>query len=221
MAKKDTKRVSINAWEKVMKEDFDTKPVVVEWHGIDIEIKKTIPLTDMLQLVEDVVNACFTNDGGFIPQAEQFALKSMVLAYYAGFAMPSSLEKQYDLVTNTDAFDFVVEHIDSLQFADIMDAVERKIDYLCDSNAVAIKAQTDKVLIEFQKLGESMEAVFSGMSADDVQKIISAVGNMGDVSEEKIVNAYMKQKQSDGVDAEDTGHTATEEDDPGADSSGD
>lgn len=195
MAKKDTKRVSINAWEKVMKEHFDTVPKALDWHGVELSVKNTIPLKDMLAFVEDIVSACFAGDGSFIPQAEQFAIKSGVLTYYAGFAMPENLEKQYDLVMKTDAYDVVVEYINEAQFKDIIDAADRKIDFLCDSNALTIKAEAEKVVAEFQKLGEQMEAVFNGMSADDIQKILSSVGDIGKVDEGKIVEAYMEHKQ--------------------------
>ena len=195
MAKKDTKRVSISAWEKVMKEHFDTSPVKVEWRGIEVEVKKVLSLKEMIVFVEDIVEACFGKDGMFLPQAETFAIKSGVLSHYAGFAMPESLEKQYELVMNTDAYDVVVEYVDEVQLEDIIDAADRKIDYLCDSNAMTIKAETDKVMAEFQKLGESMEAVFGGMSAEDIQKILSSVGNLGEVDEGKIVEAYVNQKQ--------------------------
>ncbi len=195
MAKKDTKRVSISAWEKVMKEHFDDTPVHVDWNGIDVEIKKTLPLKEMIVFVEEVVDACFGKDGVFLPQAEQFAIRSGILSHYAGFAMPESLEKQYELVMKTDAADVVLKHVNETQLDDIIESADRKIDFLCDSNAMTIKAETDKVMAEFQKLGESMEAVFGGMSAEDIQKILSSVGNLGEVDEGKIVEAYVNQKQ--------------------------
>lgn len=199
MAKKDTKRVSINAWERVMKEHFDNAPVVTDWYGIDIEVKKVLPLKEMIVFVEEIVEACFGKDGTFLPQAEQFAIRSGILTHYAGFAMPESLEKQYDLVMKTDAAEVVRKLIDETQIEDIIDAADRKIDYLCDSNAMTIKAETDKVLAEFQNLGENMEAVFNGMSADDIQKVLSSVGNLGEVDEGKIVEAYISKKKEDEV----------------------
>lgn len=201
MAKKDTKRVSINAWEKVMKEHFDTVPTVVDWYGVEVEVKRTLGVKEVLAFVEDIVGACFAPDGTFLPQAEQFAIRSGILTYYAGFAMPESIEKQYAFVMNTDAADMVQANINGIQLQNIIEAADRKIDYLCDSNALTIKAEAEKVVAEFQKLGEQMEAVFSGMSADDIQKILGSIDQLGQVSEDKIVNAYMDRRQADDAEA--------------------
>lgn len=195
MAKKDTKRVSISAWEKVMKEHFDNTPVHVDWNGIEVEVKKLLPLKEMIVFVEEIVEACFGKDGVFLPQAEPFAIRSGVLSHYAGFAMPESLEKQYELVMGTDAADVVLMNINRAQLDDLIEAADRKIDFICDSNAMTAKAEADKVLAAFQELGESMKAVFGDMSAEDIQKVLSAVGNLGEVDEGKIVEAYAKQKR--------------------------
>lgn len=201
MAKKDTKRVSINAWEKVMKEHFDANATTVDWYGVEVVVKRTLSVKEVIEFVEDIVGACFAKDGTFLPQAEQLAIRSGILTYYAGFAMPESIEKQYDLVMKTDAVDMVQANIDGLQLQDIIEAADRKIDYLCDSNALTIKAEAEKVVAEFQKLGEQMEAVFNGMSADDIQKILGSIDQLGQVSEDKIVNAYMDRRQADDAEA--------------------
>lgn len=195
MAKKDTKRVSVNAWEKVMKEHFDTASVTVDWHGIEVEVKKILPLKDMIVFVEEIVDACFSKDGTFLPQTEKFAIRSGILTHYAGFAMPESLEKQYDMVMKTDAVEAVSAYIDETQLEDIIDAAERKIDFLCDSNALTIKAEAEKVVAQFHSLGEQMEAVFSGMTADDIQRIVETAGKLGEVDEGKIVEAYIDKKR--------------------------
>ena len=77
MAKR--KRVSINALEKVMKSTY-TPEEVITWHDIEVTITKTLPLKDVIGMVNDVVESCFAmEDGDFLPEIRDFAIKSAVL----------------------------------------------------------------------------------------------------------------------------------------------
>jgi len=191
MAKKIEKKVSINALEKVAKEQFP-ESTVSEWFDIEVVVKRTLPLQEMLQFVKEVVDVCFLEDGTYVPEIMEFAIKSGVLTHYANFTLPSNLDKQYWLIYSTGAVDHVIQYINMQQLQEIIASVHRKIEQMCDADIVATRARVGELYTAFNKMGEQFANVFGGLSAEDILKVASAVGEHG-LSEEKIVAAYINQ----------------------------
>lgn len=204
MAKKEA-RISINALERVAKENF-TNTITKEWFGIEVAIRRVLPLEEVLMFTEDIVNTCFAADGTFIPQVMDFAIKDGILTRYANFTMPSDTKKQYELIYTTDVVEMVMEEIDQEQLESIIDAADRKIDYLCDTNIREVSAKLETILKTFEEMGVAVEQMFGGMTPEDMQKMIGAISEAGKLDEEKIVSAYMNQRGMD-VPAEDGGAT--------------
>lgn len=188
---KDEKRISINAFEKIAKEQFP-EYVTEHWFDIEVTIRRSISLTEMIEFVQEIVNACILEDGSYHPEIMDFAIKSGILTHYANFTLPTNLEKQYWLIYSTGAVDMVYQHINTVQLQEIVNSANRKIDYLCDYDVAAVKAKLDKILENFATMGDQMEAIFSGVDNEDLQKVVAAVGD-GKLSEEKIVSAYIDQ----------------------------
>lgn len=197
MSKKE-QRISINALEKIAKEQFQ-ETTTKKWFDIEITIKRSLPLTEMLEFVQEVSEACFTTDGTFVPEIMDFAIKSGILTHYANFTLPSNLEKQYWLIYSTDAIEAVCECINNAQLQEIVDAANRKIDHMCDTDIVATRAKLNELYSAFEKMGEEFSNMFSGVNPEELRNMISALGN-SDVSEEKIVSAYLEhmKNSSDG-----------------------
>lgn len=189
MAKKE-KRISINALEKIAKEQFP-ESVTEQWFDIEVTIKRSLPLKEMLEFVQEVVDACFTTDGTFVPEIMDFATKSGILTHYANFTLPDNLEKQYWLIYSTGAVDMVCQHINMVQLQEMIGGINRKIDHMCDTDTVATKAKLNDLYEAFVKMGTEVSELFSGVNADELQKM---VGNLGsaELSEEKIVSAYIE-----------------------------
>lgn len=198
MSKKE-KRVSINALENIAETQFQNT-ITKEWFDIEISIKKVLPLTEMMELVQEITEACFTTDGTFVPEIMDFAIKSGVMTHYANFTLPTNLEKQYWLVYNTDAFDVVSEYIDKVQLQEIVDAANRKIEYMCDTDIVETKAKLNELYAAFEKMGEQFSDIFNGVNADDVHRVINTISESG-LDEGKIVAAYLEnmKKKPDGA----------------------
>lgn len=194
MAKKED-RISINALEKVAKENF-TPVVTKEWFGLEVSIRRTLPLAEVLMFTEDIVNNCFTPNGTFIPQVMDFAIKEGILTRYANFTMPSNAEKQYELVYATDAVDMVMEEIDNEQLKAIIDAADRKIDYLCDANIKETREQLCKLFATFDKLAKIAGTTFDGMKPEDMQKFISAF-NASDAEKEYVASEYIQKRDAE------------------------
>lgn len=189
MAKKE-KRISINALEKIAKEQFP-ESVTEQWFDIEVTIKRSLPLKEMLQFVQEVVDACFTTDGTFVPEIMDFATKSGILTHYANFTLPDNLEKQYWLIYSTGAVDMVCQHINMVQLQEMIGGINRKIDHMCDTDIVATKAKLNDLYEAFIKMGTEMSDLFSGVNAEELQKMVDALGST-ELSEEKVVSAYIE-----------------------------
>lgn len=189
MAKKE-KRISINALEKIAKEQFP-ESVTEQWFDIEVTIKRSLPLKEMLAFVQEVVDACFTTDGTFVPEIMDFATKSGILTHYANFTLPDNLEKQYWLIYSTGAVDMVCQHINMVQLQEMIGGINRKIDHMCDTDIVATKAKLNDLYEAFVKMGTEVSDLFSGVNAEELQKMVGALGGT-ELNEEKIVSAYIE-----------------------------
>lgn len=188
MAKK-IKKVTINAFEKVMKETYI--PVSeIDWHGVEVTLQNTLSLEDMLSFIENVVRSCFGEGSGeYEPGAKDFAIRTMVLEKYANFSMPLSLDLQYDLLYRTDAFEVVLSYINAEQFRVIIDAIDEKIEYMKQANISSFKKQMNA----FTETLESFEKQMEQFSAEDVSNLIGALSD-SKIDEGKLVEAYIKNK---------------------------
>lgn len=197
---KNEKRVSINTTDTIMKERFGNT-ATEQWYDAEVKIKRSISFTEMLTFVNDVVMSCFQQDGGFMPEVLDFAIKSNILTKYANFSMPDNLEHRYEIIYNTDAVDFVCRHINMGQLNEIVASVNRKLDYMCNSNVAAIQRQLNKVVESFEDVQQQTAKLFDGISSEDIAKITDAISN-GELSGDKIVEAYLKQTKPAEADAE-------------------
>lgn len=191
-----TKKISINALDKIMKEEYS--PVdTFEWKGQEVVVKKTLSFKEMLEFVDSVVKSCFNiEDGTYIPEAKDFALRACILEKYANFTLPNNLEHKYELIYCTTTVDNVIRRINHKQFEEIMAAINSKIAYLVDTNTKAINKQLSELYFVFNNIQKRFEEMFSGISSDDYTKLISALGEMN-IDEEKLVEAFLSNKSND------------------------
>lgn len=192
---KSEKKISIASFDKVLKEqavDIATE----QWFGNEVKIKHTLPLAEMMAFVDDVVSSCFHETGGYMPELQEFVVKSNILTRYANFTLPDSLEHRYALLYNTDAVDVVVQHINRKQLDDILESISDKVNYLCDSNVAAIERQMNDVVSAFTELQKKTEAMFANITPDDISKLASAMAD-DQFSEERLVKAYTNQMKGE------------------------
>lgn len=193
-----TKKISVSTFDKIMR-DTSTPVETVEWNGIEITIKKTLSLREMLAFVDSVTKSCFMSDtGAYLPEVETFVIKCCVLEMYANFTLPSNVEHKYDLIYNTDAFDVVIEHINMKQFNEIVDAISAKVENMAQANIETINTQMQEICLAFNNLQKQVDDIFSGFNAEDMSKFMGAIAD-GKLDEGKLVQAYMEQgKTKDG-----------------------
>lgn len=191
---KNEKKVSITAFDKIMKEHYQNESVI-QWHNVDIRVKKVLTLSEMLGFVDDVVGKCFYDELGFMPEIKDFAIKSNILTRYANFSMPENLEHSYQMVYGTDAVDIVCDAIDTTQLQEIVNAIDEKIRFRCDTNITEIQKRVEKVVETIEALSDNTEKIFSGLNQEDMQALMSSIVS-GGFDEQKVVKAYMDQKKA-------------------------
>lgn len=189
------RRISINAMDSIMKTQYEN--ITTEcWNEIDITIKRTISLGDMLSFVNDVVASCFQDNGEFMPKVLDFAIRSNIILKYSNVSLPDNLEHRYAILYCTDIVNFIRGHADQEQVDEIINAIHRKVDYLCNTNVRAIQSKLNELISAFDNLQSKTADVFNNISSDDVAKLASILSS-GELSEEKIVAAYMDRVKAD------------------------
>ena len=188
---KNKKKISVNTFEKVAKEHFGNE-VIVDWYGVEVTVTPTISAVEMMNFVDDVVESAFLEDLGYMPEVFDFVVRCNVLTRYANFSLPGNIEKRYELVYGTDAFETVVQKVNPGQYDEIVRAAKEKIEYKLDTSAAAVTRDAERMIDTFGDIQNQFESLFSGLSGDDIKKMVSAIGDKS-VDEERLVKAYLEQ----------------------------
>lgn len=194
---KTEKKISIAAFDKAAKGHL-RETVTKQWFDIEVRIRPFLPIGEMLAFVDDVVKSCLQDGMGYLPEVREFLVRCNVLTRYANFTLPEKLEHRYELACGTDAADTVMEEVDQRQLEWIVNAIEDKLDYLCNANAAELEKQVHRLEDSIESIAKQLDEVFSGVSAEDVEKLAHAMAE-GGFREDKLVDAYMKQRFGDGA----------------------
>lgn len=186
------KKISINAFESVVKENFENT-VTKEWFGIPVTITKTISFEEVVNFVAEVADNCFLSNGRYIPEAMQALIDCGVVRHYTNINLPANLSSAYDLVMRSGIIDFIMPEINSNQYNDIIIAIRDKIEYVCDSNTAEFKRAMEKMTNSMNEIQETTKDLFDKVSPEDIQKIIGLYGDDHTI-EERVVDEYLKQK---------------------------
>lgn len=190
------KKISVNAFEKVMNETYNTPTESFDWNGIEVTVKKTLSLKEMLEFVDGVVKSCFTEDTNtYMPEIRNFATNVCVLEKYANLTMPRSVAKQYELIYQTNIVDEILAYINQKQFDEIRVAITKKIDHIAQANIEAVTKQMNELYSSFDNLQTQFAALFDGISGEDIQAMTTALMS-NSLDEEKIVKAYINQSDN-------------------------
>lgn len=190
---KKQKNISINTFDKIMKATYEPT-ATVSWNDIDITVKKTLSLQEMMEFVEAVVQLCFDEESGnYLPEVRDFAIKLNTLTNYANFKMPQNLNHQYELIYCTNAFETVLTKVNVAQFNEMCMSIDKKIQHRVDANVEALNKQVGQLLDSFENLEQKMAALYEGVDNESMSKMISAIEN-GVFSEQKLVQSYFDEK---------------------------
>ena len=82
----------------------------------------------------------------------------------------------------------------SAQFDEILRAIDEKIDYICNTNIMAIEKQMQQLAASFEDVSKKTSEMFAGVNGSDVAKLIGAI-DKGGVDEQKLVQAFLEQRE--------------------------
>ena len=191
---KGEKKVSISAVDNIIGECF-LNVVTEQWYDVEVKMRRSIPFTEVLAFVDDVVQSCFQRNGAYVPEVLDFAIKSNIISKYTNVSMPDNLEHRYAILYNSDLVDFVCQHINMQQLQEMVNSINRKLAYMCDTNTVSVQNRLNDLISAFETMQEKTEAMFGDVMPDDMTRLVGAIGD-GALTEEKIVEAYMKNKNT-------------------------
>lgn len=185
------KKISINAFEKTIKENFENT-VTKDWFGVPVTITKTISFEEVVSFVAEVADNCFLDDGRYIPEAMQALIDCGVVRHYTNISLPANLSSAYELVMQSGIIDFIMSEINYSQYNNILLAIRDKVEYACESNAAEFNKAIEKMTVSMNEIQEATKDMFSKISPDDVQKIMGMYGDERSI-EERVVEEYIKQ----------------------------
>lgn len=186
------KKISINAFEKTIKESFENT-VTKDWFGIPVTITKTISFEEVVNFVAEVADNCFLSDGRYIPEAMQALIDCGVVRHYTNISLPANLSSAYELVMQSGIIDFIMSEINYSQYNNIVLAIRDKVEYTCESNTAEFKHAMEKMAISMNEIQEATKDLFDKVSPDDIQRIVGLYGDDHTI-EERVVDEYLKQK---------------------------
>lgn len=187
------KRISVNAFEKAVKDNSKPNVTTEKWCGLDVAITHTISLKDMMSLVSEVADNCFLENGRYIPEMMQPLLECCVVDRYTNINLPTNIESRYELVLRSGIMDFIMPRINSNQYNDIVVAIRDKVDYMCDARTVEFERVMEKMAESVDKLHDSANSLFENISDEDIKAVMAAFS--GDKSiEQRVVEEYIKNK---------------------------
>lgn len=199
MAKKEA-RISVNKLESVVHND--SKAVeLYGGDGVSMEIHPVLSLREMMQFVENVVSSCFDADTGrYTPEAKEFAIRANIVTLYANFNLPTSIEKQYDLLYKSYVVSQLMEHIDTEQLKEIREAIDARIEHEVRILESTLASKTQEVINRVNSLAEQMEAIFGDVDGESLSDIVRQFTSMGDVNSDTIAEAVIKKHKQDSQD---------------------
>lgn len=185
------KNVSISQVEKVMK-DMRINEVTFNWHDVEITVKTQVSFTDLMAMVQSIAGSCFAvNNGEYVPQAKELALRSSVVENYSNVRLPDNLDRKYEILMATDLYESILERINPKQREQLFTSVDEKVSAMVDANIAQMQHRIDEQVKAMNDLFTQMQEIFSGVSADDIQKLTKALAEHGALDEEKMMNVYL------------------------------
>lgn len=184
-------KISINKFETLLTENIITVPLNGA-EDINMRIKINLSLVEMLQFVEDVVSSCIDKDtGSYSPEIKDFSIRAGILTEYANFRLPQNIEKQYELVYNTDAVAQVMQYINRDQYVEICKAIDSRIEYERNIITSIVSLKVNELVARIEVFTEKFEGLLDGISGDDIGGAFKGLATMKKVDENLLAKAVM------------------------------
>ena len=203
MGKSNTKKKD-EAVENIVESNIDlTKVDIAEYvdvecpfGGATLRIKQTLNVREMVDIVNAVVNAVFSDEYVYVPEGRQFANRCAVLTLYSNCDLPDDVSDRYSAVyshAGEMAFDIIMDNIDQDQYRDIQRAINDKIEYLTHTNIMNVENRLNKLFDTLSGVSDQIEQTFGSLTENDIKGLVSSL--IQGVDETKLMDAYLESKK--------------------------
>lgn len=176
----------------------ELEPQYIEhnFDGVTVRFKTNPSLSDIFQVVTDVVDGCFLDNGEYLPELVEFLFYRSLINNFTNVTLPADLSVCYDFVMNSGngsemqyIFD---EDVEFMWVGQLKKAIGQKLHYMADTGIATLKHKMEELFVALDNFSEQSSALFDGITPEDRDRLISAVDSIGAIDEEKLVKAFIK-----------------------------
>ena len=192
-----SKKISSKTITNIIKANTrENKTFILKTSDADIEviIKPYISYQERTQMVNDIANNCYDDNGDYHPEFFDIAYKIALIEYYTNIStdIKDSVNQIHILCENTNLIEEIERFVEgSTQqiWYDAKDIIDWRNEQSLKSNAwdevaYMISGLLDKLADRLDKMPE--------MSKEETEKLTGLVGKLGNVTDEKIIDGILK-----------------------------
>lgn len=191
MANKKKNVVNYSDFKAAANDGF-AESLVVNWKGLDIEVRPLLTLPEVAIFVDQVVSAAFDEKGEYFPERANAAMLICIVGLYTNINLGRNTYEIYDVIMRSAIIEMILQKVNQEQFDSIRDAISDKIEYLTNANVQAINKQIIETGNTLNEINDNMSSLFGGVSADELKAIMGVLSS-GSLDEQKLVEAVTKQ----------------------------
>lgn len=191
------KKISSATIKEIIKaNNKEDKKIILKTADAEIEviIKPYISYQERTQMVNDIANNCYDDNGDYHPEFFDIAYKIALIEYYTNIStdIKDSVNQIHILCENTNLIEEIERFVEgSTQqiWYDAKDIIDWRNEQSLKSNAwdevaYMISGLLDKLADRLDKMPE--------MSKEETEKLTGLVGKLGNVTDEKIIDGILK-----------------------------
>lgn len=190
-------KITVSALQEVY--NSMAKEAVVDWNGLELHVKKVLSFEEAIDVVNDVVDACYTEGGEFLPVAMEFALDVRLVEACTNVTLPKDAKKLYEIMYATGLGRAVRNLMNSDQIDDIYNACVDRIEYLNAQSHMEVQAQMKKMSDLADSLMGYTSNLVESMQDGSLSKLLDFADRMdGKTTDEAAVDAYLRRSEEAG-----------------------
>lgn len=191
------KKISSATIKEIIKENQkEDKKLILKTADADIEvvIKPYISYQERTQMVNDIANNCYDENGNYHPEFFDIAYKIALIEYYTNIStdIKDSVNQMHILCESTNLIEEIEKHTEGSIgqiWLDAKDIIEWRNEQSLKSNAwddvaYGLSGLLDKFADRLDKMPE--------MSKEETEKLTGLAGKLGNIIEDKIIDGILK-----------------------------
>ena len=191
------KKISSATIKEIIKaNNKEDKKIILKTADAEIEvvIKPYISYQERTQMVNDIANNCYDENGDYHPEFFDIAYKIALIEYYTNIStdIKDSVNQIHILCENTNLIEEIERFTEgSVQqiWLDAKDIIEWRNEQSLKSNAwddvaYGLSGLLDKFADKLDKMPE--------MSKEETDKLTGLAGKLGNITEDKIIDGILK-----------------------------